>query len=69
MYPAWVNGVQSDMLKGTDRTRANVLAISVLPTPEGPRSKIFVLSKVKGDESTIGGTPMEGDSSPEESPS
>ena len=61
MYPACVNGVQSDMLKGTASTRASVLAIKVFPTPEGPRSKIFVLSRISGDESKIGGLPREGD--------
>src|SRR5437773_57009 len=55
MYPACVNGVQSDMLKGTSNTRASVLAIKVLPTPEGPSIRIFDLSTVSGLWSCNGG--------------
>ncbi len=49
--------MQSDMLKGTARTRARVLAMSVLPTPEGPRRSMFAFSRVSGDASRIGAAP------------
>ena len=37
------------MLIGTSSTRANVFAMSVLPTPDGPSSIILDFSMVKGD--------------------
>ena len=52
-----MKGVQSDMLKGTARTRARVFAMSVLPTPEGPRRSMLAFSRVSGDVSRIGAAP------------
>jgi hypothetical protein len=54
MYPACVNGVQSDMLNGTSNTLANVLAINVLPTPEGPSNNTLLFSIVNGLSSCSG---------------
>jgi len=48
------------MLKGTDSTRARVLAMRVLPTPEGPSRRMLDFSMVRGVGSRIGGAPRRG---------
>ena len=40
-YPASVSVVASTMANGTSRIRASVCAISVLPVPVGPISRMF----------------------------
>jgi hypothetical protein len=57
MYPACVNGVQSDILNGTESIRASVFAINVFPTPEDPNKRMFDFSSIKEDESAMEGSP------------